>query len=127
MSTQTIQDIIVIAGMFFLRVGLPLLIVIGVGYLIRRWLEPAAVQEQFEGMVRSAQEQRAMVQTGKHCWDVKNCSAEAKAQCAAAQQPDIPCWLARQIAGQSLPSGCASCEARSLVMSAMEQKSGKSS
>ncbi len=56
MSTQILQDIVVIGGMFFLRIGLPLLIVIGAGYVIRRWLEPKATREQFEGIVRTAQE-----------------------------------------------------------------------
>ena len=36
MDTQTIQDVIVIAGMFFVRIGLPLLLVMGLGYL-RSW------------------------------------------------------------------------------------------
>ena len=56
MSMQILRDIVVIGGMFFLRIGLPLLIVMGVGTLIRRWLEPKAIQEQFEGIVRTAQE-----------------------------------------------------------------------
>ena len=56
MYTQIFQDIVVIGGMSFLRIGLPLLIVIGAGYLIRRWVEPTAVKEQFEGMVRTVQE-----------------------------------------------------------------------
>ena len=56
MYTQIFQDIVVIGGMFFLRIGLPLLIVMGTGYLIRRWVEPTAVKEQFEGMVRTVQE-----------------------------------------------------------------------
>jgi len=59
MSAQIFQDIVVIGGMFFLRIGLPLLIVMGVGNLVRRWLEPMAIQEQFEGIVRTAQEQVA--------------------------------------------------------------------
>ena len=56
MNAQVFQDIVVIGGMFFLRIGLPLLIVTGVGYLVRRGVEPAAVQEQFEGMIGKAQE-----------------------------------------------------------------------
>lgn len=112
MSAQTIQDILVVAGMFFLRIGLPLLIVMGIGYLIQRWLEPKAVHEQFEGMVRSAQEQRAASAATRPCWEIKNCSAKARATCAAAKQPDIPCWLARQIDGQPLPEGCATCMVR---------------
>ena len=57
MSAQIFQDVVVIGGMFFLRIGIPLLIVMGVGSLIQRWLEPKAIQEQFEGIVRTAQEQ----------------------------------------------------------------------
>ena len=56
MYTQIFQDMVVIGGMLFLRIGLPLLIVIGVSYLIRCWVEPTAVKEQFEGMVRTVQE-----------------------------------------------------------------------
>ena len=56
MSAQIFQDVVVIGGMFFLRIGIPLLIVMGVGSLIRRWLEPKAIHEQFEGIVRTAQE-----------------------------------------------------------------------
>ena len=59
MSMQILRDIVVIGGMFFLRIGLPLLIVMGVGTLIRRWLEPKAIQEQFEGIVRTVQEEVA--------------------------------------------------------------------
>ncbi len=127
MDSQTLQDIVVVAGMFFLRLGLPLLIVIGVGYLIRRWLEPAAVQEQFEGMVRTAHEERAKTAAaGRPCYEIKNCSAEARAECAAAKQPDIPCWLARQIAGQPLPSGCTACEVRSVALQALEARRASS-
>ena len=67
MSAQTIQDIIVIAGMFFLRIGLPLLVVVGIGYLIQRWLEPKAVHEQFEGLVRTAQENAAVGAVSPAC------------------------------------------------------------
>lgn len=56
MYAQIFQDMVVIAGMFFLRIGLPLLVVMRTGYLIRRRVEPAAVKEQFEGMVGIVQE-----------------------------------------------------------------------
>jgi hypothetical protein len=120
MSGQTIQDIIVVAGMFFVRIGLPLLIVMGVGYLIQRWLEPKAVHEQFEGMVRSAQEGVAVSAGQPPCWQVKNCSPELRAECAAYKQPDIPCWLSLQIAGQPLPEGCATCQVRTLTVAARQ-------
>ena len=118
MSAQTFQDIIVIAGMFFLRVGLPLLIVIGIGYLIQRWLEPKAVHEQFEGLVRTAQENAAVGAASQPCWEVKNCSPELRAECAAFKESNVPCWLARQIAGQPLPKGCSTCAVRAQILAA---------
>ena len=114
MSAQTIQDIIVIAGMFFLRIGLPLLLVMGIGYLIQRWLEPKAVQEQFEGLVRTAQEKSAVGATLQPWADVKNCPPE----CVSFMQTDVPCWLARQIAGQPLPEGCSTCPVRAQILAA---------
>jgi hypothetical protein len=121
MNGQTIQDIVVIAGMFFLRIGLPLILVMGIGYLIQRCLEPKAVQEQFEGIVRTAHE-RAVIAVGQPCWEIRGCSAEARAGCAAANQPDIPCWLSRQIAGQPLPEGCAACQVRTLTNATLDAK-----
>ena len=118
MNTQTIQDIFVIAGMFVLRIGLPLVIVVGIGYLIQRWLEPKVVHEQFEGMIRSAQEQTAEPVPQ---WNLGEASVKYAA-CTAGLQTDIPCWLARQIAGQSLPQGCATCEVRSLINAQLEAR-----
>jgi len=118
MNGQTVQDILVIAGMFFLRIGLPLLIVMGIGYLIQRRLEPKAVHEQFEGMIRSAQERAAAATGPKPCWEINNCPAELRAGCAAYKQPDIPCWLSLQIAGQPLPEGCATCQVRAMAANA---------
>ena len=112
MNAQTIQDIFVIAGMFFLRIGLPLLVVMGVGYLIQRWLEPKAVQEQFEGIVRSTHERAAASVTQ---YKLSAEAANKYAACTTDMQTDIPCWLARQIAGQPLPEGCAACQVRAQI------------
>lgn len=112
MNAQTVQDIFVVAGMFFLRIGLPLLVVMGVGYLIQRWLEPKAVHEQFEGIVRTAHE-RAAASTLQH--ELSGEAAAKYAECTTNMQTDIPCWLARQIAGQALPEGCATCQVRAQI------------
>lgn len=121
MNAQTIQDIVVITGMFFLRIGLPLLLVMGIGYLIQRWLEPKVVKEQFEGLVRSAQERQAAISTAPQ-WRLSASSASKHAACAAGLQTDIPCWLARQIAGQPLPQGCTSCEVRAAISAQLETR-----
>jgi hypothetical protein len=114
---QTIQDVAVIAGMFFLRIGLPLLLVMGVGYLIQRWLEPKAVHEQFEGMLRNVQEQPAAVRPR---WEITGEVEQKQAACAQGLPSDIPCWLARQIAGRPLPEGCATCQVRGIINAQLE-------
>lgn len=119
MNAQTIQDIFVIAGMFFLRIVAPMLLVVGIGYLIQRWLEPKAVQEQFEGIIRNAHEQQAVATPTLH-YDLTSAAAEKYTACTAGLQSDIPCWLARQIAGQPLPEGCAKCEVRALIRTQLE-------
>ena len=119
MNAQTMQDIFVIAGMFFLRVAAPMLVVIGIGYLIQRWLEPKAVHEQFEGIVRNIQEQQAAGTPAQH-YGLTGTAAAKVAACTTGLQSDIPCWLARQIAGQPLPEGCAKCEARALISTQLE-------
>jgi hypothetical protein len=58
---DTLLDILVILGMFFLRLGVPLLLVVGVGYLLRRldarW--EAEAREQVGNATRSTRpEQR---------------------------------------------------------------------
>lgn len=44
------------------------------------------------------------------CWDLKSCSETAKAQCAAPQHPDQPCWQARFDAEGQIPEECVQCD-----------------
>ena len=51
MDEQTVQDIIMIAGMFVLRIGLPLLLMLGLGYLHQyrqRLARSSLLQKQME-------------------------------------------------------------------------------
>jgi hypothetical protein len=117
MNAQTIQDIFVIAGMFFLRVVAPMLLVAGIGYLIQRWIEPKAVHEQFEGIVRNVQERQPGAPAS---WHVTGETQEKYAACAEGLPADIPCWLARQIADKPLPEGCARCQVRAIIGAQLE-------
>jgi hypothetical protein len=51
----------------------------------------------------------------KRCWEILDCPPQARAACAAPLQPEIPCFAARQIAGQPLLEGCGTCPARALT------------
>lgn len=134
---DALTDILVILGMFFLRLGVPLLLVFGVGYLLRRldarW--EAEAREQAGTDVRQVQQRRrpgrqpserpapAVPQRlpaapayasvidifGQPCWAINDCDAATKEKCPAFHQPGSPCWLARFQEEGHLPDGCQEC------------------
>ena len=129
-------DMLVFAGMVFLRFGVPLLVVVGIGYLLkrldRRW-EAEAWEEQRKAQAAEVPAEQpavpaprptvparrpapapvlpfiippvretprpqpgmTMARAAQPCYDVKGCSDASKAQCAAPQHPEKPCWQAR--------------------------------
>ena len=44
------------------------------------------------------------------CWEMWKCSESAKASCAAAQHPELPCWQARFEADGQIPDDCVHCK-----------------
>jgi hypothetical protein len=144
-------DMLVFTGMLFLRFGVPLLIVIGIGYLLKRldrrweaeaWAEqrktqaaevpaeqpsvpaprpavpartpvPAPVLPFIPPPVRETprpQPGMTMARATQPCYDVKGCSDASKAQCAAPQHPEKPCWQARFDAEGAIPEDCVGCD-----------------
>jgi hypothetical protein len=144
-------DMLVFAGMVFLRFGVPLLVVIGIGYLLKRldrrweaeaWAEqakaqtaeipaeqpavpsprptvpartpvPAPVLPFIPPPVRETprpQPGMTVSRSGQPCYDVKGCSDTSKAQCAAPQHPEKPCWQARFDAEGAIPEDCVGCD-----------------
>jgi len=116
---EWLPDAAVVVGMFVLRLGVPLAITFAVAYFLRRldarwqaeaWLEWEAGQPQGEVSAEAAQ-----LQVGKQaCWSIKGCDETARANCAAFQQPEMPCWLARRRAEGKLPAECYNCALFSL-------------
>jgi hypothetical protein len=107
----------VILGMFLLRLGVPLLITLAVGYFLRR----LDAKWQAEALVlRVAQEAQAKADQKpdfelykvieQPCWEVKGCPEAVRAQCPAFQQPEMPCWLVRYQTGGRLPANCYRCK-----------------
>ena len=110
----------VIVGMFALRLGVPLAITLTVGYLLRRldakwqaqaWEQWEASQSQEQVIAEAKRLQADMEQP---CWSLKGCDETARAQFAAPQQLDIPCWLARRRSEGRLPAECYNCAQFSL-------------
>jgi hypothetical protein len=144
-------DMLVFTGMLFLRFGVPLLIVVGIGYLLkrldRRWEAEAWAEQEKARAAEVPAEQPAVpaprpaparkpvpapapalpfippqiretprTQPGmtmaqvQPCYDVKGCSDSKKAQCAAPQHPEQPCWQARFDAEGAIPEDCVGCD-----------------
>lgn len=105
----------IILGMFILRLGVPLLLTLGVGAWLRRldakWQAEAltqqdAVQTQEEVVV----ELELVGVKGQPCWILRDCPETVRLRCPAFQQPRLPCWLARRRAEGRLPLECYQCE-----------------
>jgi hypothetical protein len=123
MAMGGIEDALVIAGMFILRLGVPLAITLAVGYVLLRldrkwqaeaWAEWKSNQLEQEEQAGQAAGRVASPVAGQFCWDVKGCSQTAREQCAAFKRSNIPCWLARRRAEGRLPAACYDCELFSL-------------
>ncbi len=124
-----IPEIVTIVALFILRFGVPLLLMIGIGYVLRRLDQKWEVELRAEREERQSQEDKSMQpgpalpfapgyvpqaimmdSYGKPCWDVKDCDQSMQEQCPAFQHADSPCWLARRHAEGEIPSMCLHCE-----------------
>jgi len=124
-----VPEIVAIVALFILRFGVPLLIMIGIGYALRRLDQKWEVELRAEHEERQSQQEKSiqpepvlpfapgyapqaimMDSYGKPCWDVKDCDQSLREQCPAFQHPDAPCWLARRRAEGEIPSMCLHCE-----------------
>jgi hypothetical protein len=44
------------------------------------------------------------------CWNVKNCSEEARSHCKAYANPQIPCWQVKRSQNGTLQEQCLGCQ-----------------
>jgi hypothetical protein len=119
---------LLVLGLFILRIGVPLAITVGIGYVLTRldakWQAEADQQAQEQQAVQRKQSSLPasgfqvpvgkpaglMATAGPPCWSLKGCTEAMKAQCAACHQPGTPCWMARTNAEGRLPAKCKGCE-----------------
>lgn len=95
-----IVGILIIAFMFFLRIGVPLLLVVGIGYSIERWQQSRA--EQVISHKRARGE--------RLCWEIKQCDPAQRLLCPAFLRPEEPCWKVWQRKLGELRPLCLNCE-----------------
>ena len=99
--------------MFALRCIAPLLLTLGIGYLMNRlvdrWESEEVVGDTQEAPVPAATPGISLPTINVPCWVLRNCDEATLADCAARKQPNIPCWLARLRAEGTLPHDCPDC------------------
>lgn len=126
-------DTATIIGLFVLRLGIPLLITLAVGYALRRldakWEaesgrsagtatevgrapavgEPGPSPSLPQFPVPGPLPLSAADVFGRPCWELKDCAPETLAACPAHQHPHEPCWLARWQDEGQIPAVCYNC------------------
>lgn len=109
-----LTEILIVIGMFALRLGVPVGLTVAIGYLLRRldsrWEAEARARPEVIRRHRAAAAQRP-------CWEERGCTESEKSRCAACQHTDIPCWLARLRSERRLPATCPECARYGLTVS----------
>lgn len=91
-----VRDVIVLAYMVVLRIGVPILITI----LLGKWVERKLKERDAA--------RRRVPKNAAYCWEREQTPETRRAQRAAEQRPDLPCWLALQVCGITY-RGCQTC------------------
>jgi hypothetical protein len=110
------QAVLMVAGMFLLRLGVP----VGITFAVAYWLRHLDAKWQAEALARRADELARQQPQAKReieilkvidppCWVTNSCSETKLLNCPACQQPEIPCWLARFRTEGRLPAKCYGC------------------
>ncbi len=107
-------DVFVVGLGLFLRIGVPVLLVLGVGYVLTRYLKVPAqsdIQAPPDAMGLSPAEwaKAITVPPVVPCWVQNNCDDAKRAKCPSFQRSHVPCWLAVQVAEGKLRADCVHC------------------
>lgn len=109
------QDILVLGFLAVLRIGVPILLIMAIGYLLVRYSRArisADLQAPAEAVGMSPAEwaRAVTVPPVVPCWEQKNCDATKRSNCAAYKRSHVPCWLAVQVAEGQLRADCMGCD-----------------
>ncbi len=107
MLPQELLDTAIVLLGFLVRIAVPIAITLALGYWLEKKLSPAEEKDEVAQVKRSTVKNPKIIQL--HCWDLKRCPSTQRAACAACQHPDLPCWLALQVAGEEVREQCFTC------------------
>ena len=112
-----LEPAVYIGGLFILRLGVPLAIIMLIGYGLRKldakWQAEAQAQleaEQAAKQHKAEPDLEFYTVIDPPCWVQKNCPETIKLGCPALRAPDIPCWMARYRAEGAIPDKCYACK-----------------
>ena len=105
------EELVVIAGFFVLRLGIPLAITIVLAWFLRRLDSKWALEAERQ---REQENQPATTAVSAEpkpspCWVVKGCPEEVYRNCPAHILQTLPCWVARIRVEGRMPALCANC------------------
>jgi hypothetical protein len=86
-----------------LRLGVPILVMIGFIYILRRM--DAHWQEEAQHKMETAHVSFSQAP----CWEVRGCTPETRQRCAGFMHSEIPCWQQFRSSNGLLKEGCLDC------------------
>ncbi len=109
------QEIFIVAGMFLLRLGVPLMATLVVGYGLRRldarWqAEALARQKAQDPLLQELADTLEVLPTPRLCRKTKEYVTVIRDLEPGCTLLDIPCWMARFRVTGRLPEECYECE-----------------
>jgi hypothetical protein len=109
-----LDEILGVAGLFILRLGVPIAIMAVIGYGLRRldakWEAEATASREWEAVPSQVEALKIAEQPEQPCWEIKGCDEERRANCPSCKALDVPCWVARLRATGRLPRECHNCD-----------------
>jgi hypothetical protein len=106
----------VLVALFALRCIAPLAITFTIAYLMNRLVDKWRAEDELRLQEKFNPPVEAEVPSGIKlpvvtvpCWILRNCDQVKQAECAARQQPGIPCFLVRLRVDNMLPDTCTNC------------------
>ncbi|HXF62356.1 MAG TPA: hypothetical protein VNK95_12110 [Caldilineaceae bacterium] len=119
MGALSLPELLIIAGIFILRLGVPLGATLLVTWLLHRldarWRRQALQRQPSpagaETLIAAGPDTPGSTspRAPTPCWGRRRCPEMRRATCPAYLAPELPCWLARLRADGRLPAGCRTC------------------
>ena len=111
------QATAVVVALFALRCVAPFVLVLAIGFgmkrLVRHWEKEEAAQQPARPAIplpMAARPTTRLSTPALPCWVLNNCDEKTRNACPAFASPSLACWVARFRADGKVAAKCAGCE-----------------